>query len=183
VTMVARRMLRRATSSNWQRGGLPRDLYRLTPRTLSPRGERRPCANLRRESNSATGADVTDRAASPSFESRHARVRRSLTSKTSWRPAIAGNRCRRADGPERHRTGRRVRASCKRRPSSDGTGGGIWYRGRPRCHRSAVTSLEEESNPWKETKCMRLATVGCTTDSSVEENLRPAGGWACFIPR
>jgi len=43
-------------------------------------------------------------------------------------------------------------------------------------------SLEEESNPWKETKCIRLATAGCTTDSSVEENLRPAGRWACSIP-
>jgi hypothetical protein len=45
----------------------------------------------------------------------------------------------------------------------------------------AERSLEEESNPWKETKCMQPATVVCTTDSSVEEYLRPAGGcvlWA-----
>jgi hypothetical protein len=39
-----------------------------------------------------------------------------------------------------------------------------------------VRSLEEEPNPWKETKCTQLATAVCTTDSSVEENLRPAGG-------
>lgn len=54
------------------------------------------------------------------------------------------------------------------RPSSDGTGDGIGIAGDPDATGPAVTSLEEESNPWKETKCVRLATTERTTDSSVE---------------
>jgi hypothetical protein len=59
---------------------------------------------------------------------------------------------------------------------SDGTGDGIGRAGDHTPCGPAERRLEEESNPWKETKCAQLATAVCTTDSSVEKHLRPAGG-------
>jgi hypothetical protein len=63
---------------------------------------------------------------------------------------------------------------------SDGTGDGIGRTGDRASCGPAERSLEEESNPWKETKCAQLATAVCTTDSSVEKHLRPAGGCALY---
>jgi hypothetical protein len=120
--------------------------------------------------------NATDRAASHSFESRHARVRRSLTLKTPWRPAHAVYREHRAGESHRH-IGRTtcLHPGASSGAGSDGTGGGIGIAGDCVSIDSSVESLEGDYKPMEGTSVHGWQRQVNATDSSVEKDLRLAG--------